>query len=135
MMKMESGLGHDPPCWLSLSRPTMMWTKLDGQVSLGGPTKKWASSDLSSLLCGSSPSHKIFEGPPPSPLVIFILFRYLLRAHHIPPLPPCGSHTLCSSRANIPFPDPWSQPLLLSPGGSACRSLGSHRLDSGKDTI
>lgn len=135
MMKMESGLGHDPPCWLSLSRPTMMWTKLDGQVSLGGPTKKWASSDLSSLLCGSSPSHKISEGPPPSPLVIFILFRYLLRAHHIPPLPPCGSHTLCSSRANIPFPDPWSQPLLLSPGGSACRSLGSHRLDSGKDTI
>lgn len=100
-----------------------------GQASLGGLTKKWAPSDLSSVLCCSSPSCKIPEGPPPSPLNTFILFRISPEG-----LPHPSSSTLCSLQFQNPHPlsRPLAQPLLLSLGGNAYSSHGSHRLEFGR---
>lgn len=125
--------------WLSISRLKAMWTKPHkAKPAWGDLTERWAPSHLSSILSGSSPSHKIPKGPPPSPSEhlhgIHWPLGCLLRVYHSPWLPPCGSQGFCSPRAPIPFQDPWLQPLLLSPSGSAFSSLESYRLKCGRDS-
>lgn len=113
-MKMESGLSHRPVCWLSLSRPTVMWAKPHKAKPAWGVWPRNAAPTTSAQYSLVLAWFVTFLRPHPQP---FQTLPFCPRAPQV--LLPCEPQALYSPRADMPFPDSWKWVPVI-----ACLSKG-----------